>query len=195
MIDERGCAPIHSASEGGDTEIFDKLISAGALPYEEFANGFSILHIACGQGKKPAMIKHIVTKFPAMINKSEQTLGCYPCHYVAKFHSLELLKLLEERGANMYEITSQGNTILHLACETANMNNVEYIISRYPRLLHHRNKNRALPLDFAVASKNTQLVHLIHTKSAQILKKQIYLSNLMVVIIIVAAFAWNLYRL
>ena len=195
FIDEKGCMPIHSAVESGNIELFDKMCDSLAQPDPkmEFGNGMTILHLACAKAKLAKMAQHIICKFPELVNKHEGTTHCMPCHYVAKFQDLETFKLLEAHRANMFSKSAHGNTVLHLACETGNIPTVEYIMTKYPTLFQEINHKGQMALDFARLSKNAELVHLMHTKNSLKFKQDIARSNILVICIVILAFAWSFY--
>ena len=64
-------------------------------------------------------------------------------HYTAERNDddlISIINLLLDHGAEIYDQTSEGMTILHIACKNGNVQLVEYCLSKYSSLLNMEDK-------------------------------------------------------
>ena len=192
-INDIGRTALFSAANFGDPDIFEILCRNGLNPMEQPWEGFTVLHsVTLVEEDKTQMCDYLARRFPEMINMKEVEYGCTPCHHVAKFHNLELFKLFESNGGNMTATTKQGNSLLHLACEKANIEVAKYIVSNYPSLLLQMNDSKKLPSGFAKDANSVELLDFLFKEHIATKEKENNRVNILIISVIIVLFAYGL---
>jgi len=72
-----------------------------------------------------------------------------PVHYAAACESLEPLKLLLEKGANLADIDMKKVTCLHVAAQARRPDNIRFILSKNDALLKLKDKSNKNAMAYA----------------------------------------------
>jgi ankyrin repeat protein len=110
--DKHGWTPCHYAVALGNTELFDRLVAAGASVN---VGGESLVHIATISSIREASMQRLVAAGADLnaINGSGQT----PCHVAAAFDKPAILRVLIDAGAVFDVLDNNGSTALTKAVE------------------------------------------------------------------------------
>ena len=85
-------------------------------------------------------------------SRESRDYGNTPLIRAASEGSLQVLKLLLERGANLYAESNYGYTAVHSAAYLGQIDIVKYLFENYPEL---RTDQSASPLQLAISNNQT----------------------------------------
>lgn len=108
------------------------------------------LHIACEFAKYEA-VEYILTKFKTVLNDVDD-LGWNALHYAAKGGNMIILEKLMKHGIDIGCLTTDGKTILHIACIHKHPEVCEYAVKHLPtNRLNAQTNNNGLTADHYLA--------------------------------------------
>ncbi|XP_071093035.1 serine/threonine-protein phosphatase 6 regulatory ankyrin repeat subunit C-like [Haliotis cracherodii] len=123
-----GWTPVMRAAFQGHTEVFDLLVSKGGDISRVDAAGENILHVA-SSGGHVEMVKHVLSKDVVDINgrgrrgRTAVMIAGYMGHE-------KVFDLLVNKGADLCLVGDNGDTILHWASVSGNMEIVKQVLSQ-----------------------------------------------------------------
>lgn len=166
-VDDEEWNALHYAAKGGNLKVY-KLIEK-SLPGCLCALTFdkkTVLHIACINSSVDICQyicrdeKDNTNPYKGIINNQTKFKDWTAAHYVAVEKDQDgteerLIQILVKSGINLQAITTDGLTVLGIACEHGNKNLINYLINKHPELLDvQRQKLRKV----ADASNTTDIV-------------------------------------
>lgn len=117
--DKDGYTLLHCAAEGGCVEIFEELIrvtdkiSVDDTTYD----GRTVLHIACKNGNLSLCESLMFDKnYKELLLEKKSNQGWNALHYAAANGSTKIVNLLEKNGLDILDVTTNGLSILDIAC-------------------------------------------------------------------------------
>ncbi|TMW69647.1 hypothetical protein Poli38472_001803 [Pythium oligandrum] len=149
-VDEDDFSVLHSACEGGDVQIIKMLVEKGANLKAVDSDGRTVLHIACNFGSVDA-VKHLL-ELGVDINAVDND-GWSVLHFASESGNKALLELLMLKGLgrqeslrvvhsdqdgaaaatspvfDAYTSSKDGQTVLHSAAKSGNVNVVNMLLS------------------------------------------------------------------
>ncbi|XP_076244937.1 ankyrin repeat domain-containing protein 16 [Calliopsis andreniformis] len=122
-----GWTSMHIVCRSGDQNAFNLLLKKSAKCVEDRSNnGRSALHVAAFHGHEH-IIEQLVTCDASILNTRDSS-GCTPLHEAIKGGNLAAVKRIIELGADVKATDNVGQTILHVAALTGNMDAIRYIL-------------------------------------------------------------------
>ena len=122
-------------------------------------NGQTALHIACQEGHKD-VARYILSNYPGTANKCDYS-NCTPGYYAASHGHVDILQVLVEFGLNVFSKTIYGQTLLLTACQTGQVNVVQYLLDTFPDLLHHYDYTGRSPAFLATFHGNIRILEIL----------------------------------
>lgn len=117
VADKKGFTPLITAAQFGHVALVAYLVSRGAKIELEDLNGDNALHWVLINNKKRPMYKKIkINKCCLFVKKS--VFKGYP----------DLTRLLIIYGLNPKKIDNYGQSLLHLACLSGNLNIIQHLV-------------------------------------------------------------------
>ncbi len=130
---------------------------------DDFGN--SLLHLACYQGSilKVQMLLSVERINVNSINLRGQTPLHLATRDCSEYHSADIMKLLQQAGADSRLQDDKGHTALHRACISGNKQSIETLLlhATGQKSIYITDKKGLLPLDLA-SSKVMNLVTPLH---------------------------------
>ena len=114
------------------------------------------LHIAAEKGYLP-IVEYLIDAQHVSINKPNMK-GYSAAHLACINNNITILSFLIEKGSDIEQLDSEGNTCLMLACREGNMDIVKYLIEKRSVKVDVHNNNGFTALHFACWNKSVQLV-------------------------------------
>jgi ankyrin repeat protein len=103
------------------------------------------LHLACGKGH--GLIVEKLLEWGADTNKREKRKGRTPVHFAVMGGYVELVKMMEAKGGDLFLTDTRGNNSLHLAGKYARIEMMKYLLEKG---INPNGRNRAGMLPFDV---------------------------------------------
>ncbi|KAM7362243.1 uncharacterized protein ACRADG_013030 isoform 2-T2 [Cochliomyia hominivorax] len=129
--DKDGLTALHCAASRGHTECIDTLISLCGAPTDLIdSNGCTALHYAVTLGHADATSR--LLDFEADPNRQDRK-GRTPAHCGCAKGQFETVKLLKERGANLWLRNAKGDLPLHEAATSGRRELVEWLLEQRPK--------------------------------------------------------------
>lgn len=152
----------------GATETLKILIEKGLNPYERSSIESTILHCACQNGKLETF-HYIVKTYPDLLRKkyNNSTQGTL-LHRTAEGGNIEMLKMLVDKGKNIFCRTIDGKTVLHKACKDGRFDMSKYLIEIYPELLWLSDSEGRSPIHDAGLGGNVEIFELLKNKGLNV---------------------------
>ncbi|XP_046329919.1 ankyrin repeat and KH domain-containing protein 1-like [Haliotis rufescens] len=122
-----GKTPLMNAAERENKEAFDLLVQKGANLTLVDNHDNNILHFA-SKGGNLDIVEYILAQNIVDINSREK-YGRTAVMKAASTGKRNVFHFLVTKGANLSSVDTNGDTILHFACESRNINIVKYILS------------------------------------------------------------------
>jgi len=113
QADNYGRTPLYTASEGGSIEIVKLLLTAGADVNQAHQDGRTPLDIALSHNNIDVM-KLLLLNLQTKIDGIDK-YGCTPLHRACYYGQTEIVQLLCTSGANVNQVTLNGDTPLQIA--------------------------------------------------------------------------------
>ncbi|XP_071108799.1 uncharacterized protein [Haliotis cracherodii] len=158
-----GCTPIMAAADNGHKGVFDFLESEGADLSLVDTTGNSLLHLTCVGGNM-TIVQHLLSD--SNINqrgKRERT----PIMVAAFKGHKRVLDFLESKGADLSLVDTDGNSLLHLACQGGNMTIVKHLL--LDSNINQRGMNGLTPIMFAAVKGHNSVFDFLESKGADLL--------------------------
>lgn len=169
-VDDEEWNALHYAAKGGNVNVY-KIIekslhgSLCALTYDRK----TVLHIACINNSVD-ICQYICrdkndneNPYKGIINNQTKFKDWTAAHYVAVEKNQDgneerLIQMLVKSGIDLQAVTTDGLTVLGIACEHGNINLINYLIEKHPELLSVK---RSKLLKVANASNNEHIMSVI----------------------------------
>lgn len=117
--DKDGYTLLHCAAEGGSVDIFKELIHVTDQKRVDDTtyDGRTVLHIAC-KNNNLSLCEFLMShkNFKKLLLKKKTNQGWNAVHYAAANGSTKVVNLLEKNGLDIIELTTNGLSILDIAC-------------------------------------------------------------------------------
>ncbi|XP_048242601.1 uncharacterized protein LOC124148037 [Haliotis rufescens] len=157
-----GLTPIMFAAVKGHNRVFDFLESAGADLSLVDTTGNSLLHLTC-LGGNMTIVQHLLSD--SNINQR----GSYrltPIMVAAVFGQKSVFDFLESEGADLSLVDTDGNSLLHLACQGGNMTIVQLLLSDLN--INQRGKRERTPIMVAAFKGHKRVLEFLESKGADL---------------------------
>ncbi|XP_028895503.2 protein phosphatase 1 regulatory subunit 12B [Zeugodacus cucurbitae] len=129
--DKDGLTALHCAASRGHTECIDTLISLCGAPTDLIdSNGCTALHYAVTLGHADATAR--LLDLDADPNRQDRK-GRTPAHCGCAKGQFETVKLLKERGANLWLRNAKGDLPVHEASSSGRRELVEWLLEQRPK--------------------------------------------------------------
>ncbi|KAK3583530.1 hypothetical protein CHS0354_026114 [Potamilus streckersoni] len=155
-VDNMKTSPAHDVSERGNIALLSYLIDFGTDPWCITSEKETLLHRACLSGQFE-MSKHLVQTYPAMLHEVDN-MRRTPTHNAASSGNIALLTYLIDCGTDPWYKTSEGETLLHRACISGQIEMSKHLIQSYPSMLHEVDNMKRTPAHHAAESGHTALL-------------------------------------
>ncbi|TDG41795.1 hypothetical protein AWZ03_011782 [Drosophila navojoa] len=157
--DKDGLTALHCAGSRGHTECIDTLISLCGAPTDLIdSNGCTALHYAVTLGHADATAR--LLDLEADPNRQDRK-GRTPAHCGCSKGQFETLKLLKERGANLWLRNAKGDLPLHEAAASGRRELLEWLLSQRPKQVNTTSNDGRSLLHTAAANDYTDMCKLL----------------------------------
>jgi uncharacterized protein len=160
-----GITPLHMAVPKGSKDVIKLLIERGA-DIETFAPYLrrNALHMASGSGNAEAVAALLEKGANIEAQADPENDGSTALHISALISSLEVTKLLLDRGADVHAMTFDGRTALHYAAGAweAKIEVIKTLLDHGADIHVQTTKEGELPLHTAALSGNAMIVGLLY---------------------------------
>ncbi|XP_067650466.1 inversin-like [Haliotis asinina] len=160
-----GKTPLMVAAQEGHCRIFDFLIKKGANKSEVDNNGKNILHWAC-KGGHEGLVKCILPQYDVDINNKY----IFPLMQAAIRGYRDVFEFLVCMGANVSQVDSKGNSVLHWSCRGGHVDIVKYLLSlcSLDNLINSRGIKGDTPLMVAAYAGHKDVFEILVGKGANV---------------------------
>ncbi|XP_071102782.1 uncharacterized protein [Haliotis cracherodii] len=158
----QGSTPVMAAAHSGHQSVFDLLVSNQADLTLVDTDGNSLLHHAC-EGGNTAIVQHVLS--PSNIN-SRGRHGCTPLMAAAVSGHQSVFELLMSNQADLTLVDTDGNSLLHLACQGGNTAIVQHVLS--PSNINSRGIYGYTPVMVAAVSGHESVFDLLVSNKADL---------------------------
>ncbi|KAH8306439.1 hypothetical protein KR018_011520 [Drosophila ironensis] len=157
--DKDGLTALHCAGSRGHTECIDTLIGLCGAPTDLIdSNGCTALHYAVTLGHADATAR--LLDLEADPNRQDRK-GRTPAHCGCSKGQFETLKLLKERGANLWLRNAKGDLPLHEAAASGRRELVEWLLNQRPKQVNTTSNDGRSLLHVAAANDYTDMCKLL----------------------------------
>ncbi|XP_030369378.1 ankycorbin [Scaptodrosophila lebanonensis] len=157
--DKDGLTAIHCAASRGHTECIDTLIGLCGAPTDLIdSNGCTALHYAVTLGHADATAR--LLDLEADPNRQDRK-GRTPAHCGCSKGQFETLKLLKERGANLWLRNAKGDLPLHEAAGSGRRELVAWLLDQRPNQVNTTSNDGRTLLHIAAAYDYTDMCKLL----------------------------------
>ncbi|KAH8388259.1 hypothetical protein KR093_002299, partial [Drosophila rubida] len=157
--DKDGLTALHCAASRGHTECIDTLISLCGAPTDLIdSNGCTALHYAVTLGHADATAR--LLDLEADPNRQDRK-GRTPAHCGCSKGQFETLKLLKERGANLWLRNAKGDLPLHEAAASGRRELLEWLLVQRPKQVNTTSNDGRSLLHIAAANDYTDVCKLL----------------------------------
>ncbi|XP_034488531.1 ankycorbin [Drosophila innubila] len=157
--DKDGLTALHCAASRGHTECIDTLISLCGAPTDLIdSNGCTALHYAVTLGHADATAR--LLDLEADPNRQDRK-GRTPAHCGCSKGQFETLKLLKERGANLWLRNAKGDLPLHEAAASGRRELLEWLLNQRPKQVNTTSNDGRSLLHIAAANDYTDMCKLL----------------------------------
>ncbi|XP_048244349.1 serine/threonine-protein phosphatase 6 regulatory ankyrin repeat subunit B-like isoform X2 [Haliotis rufescens] len=153
---EYGWTAVIQAAVSGHQSVFDLLVSNQADLTLVDTDGNSLLHLACGGGGNTAIVQHVLS--PSNIN-SRGEYGWTAAMRAAVSGHQSVFDLLVSNQADLTLVDTDGDSLLHLACQGGNTAIVQHVLS--PSNINSRGSEGYTPVMKAVFHGHQDVVDLL----------------------------------
>ncbi|XP_048247528.1 uncharacterized protein LOC124148073 [Haliotis rufescens] len=157
-----GWTPIMVAAVKGHKSVFDFLESAGADLSLASTSGHSLLHLAC-QGGNMTIVQHLMSD--SNINQRGMH-GWTPIMVAAVNGHKSLFDFLKSAGADLSLVDTDGDSLLHLACQGGNMTIVQHLMS--DSNINQRGMDGWTPIMVAAVKGHKSVFDFLESKGADL---------------------------
>ncbi|XP_046360028.2 uncharacterized protein LOC124137670 isoform X2 [Haliotis rufescens] len=158
----KGCTPVMKAAYSGHKDVVDLLVSNQADLTLVDTSGDSLLHIAC-QGGNTAIVQHVLS--PSNIN-SRGEYRWTPVMAAAVSGHESVFDLLVSNQADLTLVDTDGDSLLHLACQVGNTAIVQHVLS--PSNINSRGRHGWTPVMAAAVSGHESVFDLLVSNQADL---------------------------
>ncbi|XP_002013059.2 uncharacterized protein LOC6587487 [Drosophila persimilis] len=157
--DKDGLTALHCAGSRGHTECIDTLISLCGAPTDLIdSNGCTALHYAVTLGHADSTAR--LLDLEADPNRQDRK-GRTPGHCGCAKGQFETLKLLKERGANLWLRNAKGDLPLHEAAASGRRELVEWLLAQRSKQVNTTSNDGRSLLHIAAANDYTDMCKLL----------------------------------
>ncbi|KAH8251733.1 hypothetical protein KR038_005554 [Drosophila bunnanda] len=157
--DKDGLTALHCAGSRGHTECIDTLIGLCGAPTDLIdSNGCTALHYAVTLGHADSTAR--LLDLEADPNRQDRK-GRTPAHCGCSKGQFETLKLLKERGANLWLRNAKGDLPLHEAAASGRRELLEWLLSQRPKQVNTTSNDGRSLLHIAAANDYTDMCKLL----------------------------------
>ncbi|EDV95035.1 GH24355 [Drosophila grimshawi] len=157
--DKDGLTALHCSGSRGHTECIDTLISLCGAPTDLIdSNGCTALHYAVTLGHADATAR--LLDLEADPNRQDRK-GRTPAHCGCSKGQFETLKLLKERGANLWLRNAKGDLPLHEAAASGRRELLEWLLSQRPKQVNTTSNDGRNLLHIAAANDYTDMCKMV----------------------------------
>ncbi|XP_017082804.2 LOW QUALITY PROTEIN: inversin [Drosophila eugracilis] len=157
--DKDGLTALHCAGSRGHTECIDTLIGLCGAPTDLIdSNGCTALHYAVTLGHADATAR--LLDLEADPNRQDRK-GRTPAHCGCSKGQFETLKLLKERGANLWLRNAKGDLPLHEAAASGRRELLEWLLNQRPKQVNTTSNDGRSLLHIAAANDYTDMCKLL----------------------------------
>nr|NP_001247333.1 uncharacterized protein Dmel_CG42534, isoform D [Drosophila melanogaster]AFH06650.1 uncharacterized protein Dmel_CG42534, isoform D [Drosophila melanogaster] len=157
--DKDGLTALHCAGSRGHTECIDTLIGLCGAPTDLIdSNGCTALHYAVTLGHADATAR--LLDLEADPNRQDRK-GRTPAHCGCSKGQFETLKLLKERGANLWLRNAKGDLPLHEAAASGRRELLEWLLAQRPKQVNTTSNDGRSLLHIAAANDYTDMCKLL----------------------------------
>ena len=164
-----GQSPYLVSGFSGSVELVKFLISRGCDVMDKDSEGWAVLHKACHKGKL-ALAQYLVEKYPDMLTIRNKG-GRSPYLVAGYSGSVELVKFLISQGCDVRNKDSNGQTVLHNACQEGKLELAQYLVENYSDMLTIRDNAGRSPYVVAGYSGSVELVNYLTSKGCDVMEK------------------------
>ncbi|XP_048244343.1 serine/threonine-protein phosphatase 6 regulatory ankyrin repeat subunit C-like isoform X2 [Haliotis rufescens] len=170
---EYGWTAAMNAADYGHQSVFDLLVSNQADLTLMDTYGDSLLHLAC-RGGNTAIVQHVLS--PSNIN-SRGTHGWTAVMQAAVTGHQSVFDLLVSNQADLTLVDTDGNSLLHLACQGGNTAIVQHVLS--PSNINSRGMHGHTPVMMAAVSGHQSVFDLLVSNQADLTLMDTYGDSLL----------------
>ncbi|KAH8382604.1 hypothetical protein KR009_004375, partial [Drosophila setifemur] len=164
--DKDGLTALHCAGSRGHTECIDTLIGLCGAPTDLIdSNGCTALHYAVTLGHADATAR--LLDLEADPNRQDRK-GRTPAHCGCSKGQFETLKLLKERGANLWLRNAKGDLPLHEAAASGRRELLEWLLNQRPKQVNTTSNDGRSLLHIAAANDYTDMCKLLLDNGADV---------------------------
>ena len=157
--DQNNCTAVHFSAVSGKLDLLKLLQKNGGNIYQVVSNGNNAL-ISATLGTGDYDTVNWLIKQGVDINQSNKQ-NCTAVHYSARAGHLDVLKLLQENGADIHQVTQSGiNSIISALRKTANCDTVSWLIEQGVDK-YHCTKTGCTAIHYAARNNNIDLLKLL----------------------------------
>ncbi|XP_067670096.1 putative ankyrin repeat protein RF_0381 [Haliotis asinina] len=162
---DHGDTPLMVAAREGNRKVFDLLVSHDCDPFE-VSGGGNILHAAC-DSNNAVLVKDILSHGIADIESRDEN-GATPVMLAAEAGQKKVFDLLMGEGCSLKVIDDYGCNILHAACNSDNVEIVEYLLSREIASINSKDSNGLTPVMTAATNGHKKVYDLLARKGCDL---------------------------
>ena len=157
--DNSGGTALHHASAGGIVDIFKHLVTAGLDVHDRDQDMVNIFHCACYR-RNYDMIEYLLQHYSDDMIQPTTNFGWYPFHTAAQYGNEAILRLFIQHNVDIFKLTSEGESILHISCRKANIDTARFILAQFPQLIPVKDNYGITALKQAVRAGAVDIVKL-----------------------------------
>ena len=165
-----GYTSIFSASEHGQVEVCEYLLSQGVSLKSTDNHGNSILHYAIRSCQLP-IVKYLLENLGIDINITNDKNET-PLHLSCEKGHEEISHYLISKGADIGVKGNNGDSVLHCACKSGLLPIVEYLIETAHNDINLENNNKETPLYSSYENKQFPVIEYLLSQGANLECKQ-----------------------
>ncbi|XP_071099037.1 serine/threonine-protein phosphatase 6 regulatory ankyrin repeat subunit B-like [Haliotis cracherodii] len=121
----KGWTPVMKGAYSGKKDTFQMLLSKGANPSLTGDDNGTLLH-AASRGGNIDIVRHVIADFDL---NTRGWNGHTPLMLAVCGGHTDVVDFLVEHGADVNMVDNDGDTLLHLACESGNLTMVKHVMS------------------------------------------------------------------
>ena len=167
--DKAGRSPYLIAGFSRSVELVKFLISKGCDVMNKDSKGRTVLHKAC-QERKLELAQYLVENYPDMLTIRDKG-GRSPYLVAGYSGSVELVKFLIFQGCDVMNKDSNGQTLLHNACQEGKLELAQYLVENYSDMLTIRDNAGRSPYLVGGFSGSVELVSYLTSKGCDVMEK------------------------
>ncbi len=149
----------HPASEDDYARIVELLLEHGAKVDQINALGLTAVHLAAVNGS--ARIMKALLKAGGNPTRPSPMTRMSPLQTAAPYGKAETVRVLLDAGANLKEVSREGDTLLHFATIRGNAPVVKLLLGKHLDVNAKNKRDGATPLHYAAAANSLECVELL----------------------------------